>query len=228
MATQKILSWSISRLNCYSECPAKARFKFIDKKKEPGNQAMDRGSEIHAMAEKYLKAGGRLPKELKQFTEPFKLLRKLGALAEADFTFRSDWSATRWDDWNGAWCRAKADAVVPPKIIEGEPAEVRIIDFKTGKVKEDGEYDEQLELYGLAGLLTYPTADIATGELWFLDHGKTIGAQKEFTQKDVPKLKKAWELRVKKMLSDTQFKPTPGQACRWCHFSKAKDGPCKF
>jgi hypothetical protein len=223
----KITSWSISRYGTYSKCPRLAKYKFIDKLKEPGSPAMDRGAAIHKLAEDYVRKGGRLPKELALFKDDFKTLRTVGALPEAQFTFTAKWEPTNWDNWNGAWCRAMADSVVPP-IVDAEEPRVRTIDYKTGKVQEDGKYDDQLELYGLSGLISYPTAKSATGELWFLDHGVIIGAESEFLQKDVPKLKKKWEVRVKPMLADTLFKPKPGNHCRWCHFRKANGGPCEF
>lgn len=228
-----ITSWSFSRYSCYMECPAKAKFKFVDKRKEPGSAAMDRGTELHKMAENYLRDGGRIPKELKLITDKLKDFRKRKAIPEGDFTFKKDWSPTRWDDWNGAWVRIKADVTLPP-LVDIEGGVVEIHDFKSGgKVDEQGavivkdEYNEQMELYTLGGLLTYQTAKTAVASLIFIDHGQSIESA-EAHRKDLAKLKKKWELRTKKMLSDTAFKPTPGNACRWCHFRKGNGGPCPW
>lgn len=224
----KITSWSFSRYNEYQNCPKKAYFKFVLKMKEPGSLAMDRGSAIHKQAENYLRSGGRIPKELKLIATELKELKRLKALPEADFTFKKDWSATRWDDWTGAWCRIKADAVVPPLADDEVPA-VKVVDFKTGRLKEGAsEYTVQLELYSLAGLLTFPTAEIAQTALIFIDHGKVVPMEEAAERRDLKKLQKKWEIMVRPMLNDTTFKEKPGAACQWCHFSKAKNGPCKF
>lgn len=229
---QKITSWSFSRWSVYEECPAKAKYKFIDKLKEPGSAAMDRGTELHKQCETFLKTGGRVPKDIKLIGDTLKDFKKRGALAEADFTFKQDWSPTRWDDWNGAWCRIKADVTIAPVIDSDEPiAEVH--DFKTGGQKklENNDFEEyytQLELYSLAGLLTFPTAKIVKTSLVFIDFGKVIENPTVVKRGDEKKLMKKWEVRTKRMLSDTQFKPKPGNACRWCYFSKAKNGPCQF
>ena len=226
--SNKITSWSFSRLNVYQSCPKQAYFKFIRKLKEPGSAAMDRGSEYHKLCENYLLKGGRIPKELKLISDTLKDLRKRGAIPEADFTFKADWSRTRWDDWTGAWCRVKADVVIPP-LVDNDNGVIEVHDFKTGRLKEGySEYSVQLELYGLAGLLAYPTAEKAETSLIFIDHGKLVPSEDEFKRKDLKKLQKKWELRVRPMLNDTQFKPKPGDACRWCHFSKAKGGECQF
>lgn len=230
--TKLITSWSFSRWSVYEECPAKAKYKFIDKLKEPGSVAMDRGTELHKQCETFLKVGGRVPRDIKLIGDTLKDFKKRGALAEADFTFRKDWTATRWDDWNNAWCRIKADVTIAPVVDDAEPT-AEIHDFKTGGQKklENNDFEEyytQLELYGLAGLLTFPTAVKVKSSLVFIDFGRVVENPYVFVQSDAKKLMKKWEARTKRMLSDTQFKPKPGNACRWCHFRKSNDGPCKF
>lgn len=222
----KITAWSFSRYNCYVECPRKAKYKFVDRLQEPGSEAMDRGAKLHSEIEKYLRDGGRQPACVKPMKGDYQALRALKPAVELELAYDSGWNRVDWFAKN-CWVRIKVDALVPP-VIDDEAPTVRVIDHKSGKVKEHGEYDEQLELYGLAGLITYPTAVKSTGELFFIDHGVIVGAQDEFLRKDEKKLKKKWETRVKKMMTDTVFKPKPGNACRWCHFRKSNGGPCEF
>lgn len=226
-AKPKITAWSFSRWSEYEQCPQRTHFKVNLKMKEPGGPALERGTVLHKQCEDYLRKGGRVPKELKLIESVLKDYRKRGALAEAEFTFTNQWKKTGWFD-NDAWCRIKADVTIPPVIDSDEPV-VEIHDFKSGKLKDQySEYGLQLDLYSLAGLLTYPTAKVARTSMVFIDHGKVVPIETEYTQKDVKSLTKAWELRVKRMLNDTQFKPTPGDGCRWCSFSKAKGGMCEF
>jgi hypothetical protein len=44
-----ITQWSYSRLKVFESCPKKAEYAFIQRIKEPGNKAMDRGKDIHKM-----------------------------------------------------------------------------------------------------------------------------------------------------------------------------------
>lgn len=118
-------------------------------------------------------------------------------------------------------------------MIDSDIPTAEVHDFKTGGEKklanqDFGEYYTQLELYGLAGLLTFPTAQVVKSSLVFIDFGKTVENPYAFKRSDEKKLMKKWEMNTKRMLADTTFKPKPGNACRWCHFSKAKDGPCQF
>lgn len=229
---KRITSWSFSRWSVYEACPRAAKYKFIDKLKEPGSAAMDRGTVLHKQCEEYLKKGGRIPKDVKLIGDTLKDFKKRGALAEADFTFKQDWSPTRWDDWNNAWCRIKADVTIAP-VVDSETPTAEVHDFKTGGQRklENNDFEEyftQLELYGLAGLLTFPTAQLVKASLVFIDFGKIVEAPEILKRGDEKKLMKKWEIRTKRMLSDTTFKPKPGNACRWCTFSKANNGPCEF
>ena len=223
--TQKITSWSYSRYSDYAKelggCPAKAMYKHVKKIKEPPNSAMERGSAIHSEAEDFVTGKQRvLSPNLQNVAADIRILKKLKASAEANWTFRSDWTQTRWDDWDGAWCRVKLDAVVPPS----KDGVVRVIDYKTGQIKD---VPLQMELYAVAAFNVFPEAQTVKTELWYVDHANSI-IPAEFSREQFPVLQKNWEKRVKPMLSDTTFKPNPGNACRWCFFSKAKNGPCKY
>ena len=229
---KKIESWSFTRYSDYSKCPARAKYKIIDKLKEPGSPAMERGNTIHKMAEDYAKGLlKRLPAELGLFKDDFAALKKQKVkYIEEQWTFRKDWSLTEWNDWNGAWLRIKMDAA----YVNTEHNALVIVDHKTGKFRPDKnvEYEEQLQLYGLAGLKKFPEVDIVSPRLWYLDEGvvhpNPDTDEITYTRKDEKYLEKLWLGKVKKMLSDTTFKPTPGAACQWCHFRKANGGPCKF
>jgi RecB family exonuclease len=109
-----------------------------------------------------------------------------------------------------------------------------VIDHKTGSMRDErkAEYMEQLELYGLAGLIKFPDIDIVSPRLWYLDHGivypDPVEEELEFTQKDKPRLIKMWDKRTKPMLNDTTYTPKPNHGCQWCDFSSAKGGACKY
>lgn len=227
-----IKSWSFSTWSTYEECPAKLKFKKVDKLVEPSSPALEHGIQMHSLCEAYLRGTAkRVPKEVAKISTRLKELKLHKAVPEAEFTFKQDWAPTHWKDWKDAWVRVKADAVIPP-IVDEEAPVVEVIDFKTGGEKklrsgDFGDYMLQLELYALSGLLTYSTAASAKTSLVFIDHGEQVVGE-VYQRKDLPALKKRWEARVKRMLADTVFRPKPGNACRWCHFRKGNNGPCSF
>ena len=185
----RIKSWSYSRYSTYEKCPALAKYKFIEKRQEPGSTAMDRGSDIHLMAEHAVKGTtppatdfktlsgaeadstrlllkkGQLPNELLRFKDEFSAARKTkGVETELMLAFTPQWDACDWRDWNRAWVRIKIDLLLPPTT---QTPTVRVIDHKTGRPRDD--YGEQLELYAVGAFLRYPQAMVADTRLWYLD-----------------------------------------------------------
>lgn len=231
----KITSWSFSRYNVYKQCPAKAKYLFIDKMKEPASDAMARGAAIHNLAEDYLKGKiARLPIELGQFEDVFKALRAQykkkisGVIVEDTWAFTKDWTVTAWNDWVGCWLRIKLDCA---HLEDGDTLHVK--DWKTGKFREqmNEEYMEQLSLYALGALMLMPHVNHVVPLLMYLDTGEVYPPENSpivYSRTDLPALKKEWEKKIKSMLSDTRFAPRANDKCRWCAFSAAKDGPCKF
>lgn len=217
--TTKITSWSYSRFSVYDKCPAKAKYKFIDKLPDPGNAAMERGNLIHKLAENYTKGElKKLPPELKLFEEEFVELKKSKPIVEESWAFTKNWVKTVWNDWANCALRIKVDAA----CVDGE--DLHIIDHKTGKKREG--YEEQLSLYAVGGGLIFPKVKKIITHLWYLDSGERV--EQEYAAKNTSKLQKEWDKKVQPMLNDTRFAPKPSNECRWCPFSKNKGGPCKF
>lgn len=214
-----ITAWSFSRWKTYDSCPFLAKCKFVDKRPEPQNPAAARGDEIHKNLEKYVKGQIRTihPDVGKSFSSEVVTLRKKKASAELELAYTREWMPVTWFD-KSVWCRVKVDAM----LSSGNAA--RIIDYKSGKIRE--EHQLQLSLYAVAGLASNVKCDSVDTEIWYIDADETV--TETYTRDQLPKLKREWEIRVKPMMSDKRFKPTPGNHCRWCHFRKENGGPCKY
>lgn len=235
-----ITAWSFSRWKVYEECPLKAKLKFIDKIPEPSSPAMERGTAIHKRAEEYVSGTIRsAPAEIKSLKVQFKEIRDLnkssgGKLTtiEDTWAFRRDWSRTTWNDWDGCWLRVKLDMA----HVDGNT--VFVSDVKTGKFSKYnlGDYGLQLEIYGLAALLVHASIgkDLEVKpRLLYVDHGVVHPEPASldeivYVPSDVPALKKAWEARVKPMLTDQKFAPKPNNNCKWCAYRASAGGTCKF
>lgn len=249
MATKKVIplkpltSWSFSRYSDWRTCPLKAKLKHIDKISEPPNPAMQRGNDIHQMAENYVKGTlARLPAELSKFKQDFMDLRKRykakkePMIVEDQWAFTATWEETRWNDWANCWLRIKLD------VAHYEGNVLYKTDWKTGKYSDYKvtEYNEQLELYALAAILMSARADVVVRpRIGWLDEGfythptDKAGVEVEYTKDDEARLKKEWLRRVTPMMKDTRFAPKPNATCKWCFYGqagKAKGGPgiCKF
>lgn len=228
---EPVTAWSFSRYGDYKLCPAKFKYKHIDRIKEPPNKAMERGTAIHKMAEDYTNGLlKRLPADLKLFSGDFKaLVKQPHKSVEEQWAFTSKWSETGWFDKN-CWVRIKIDAA----YVNEEHNALVVIDHKTGSMRDENKADylEQLELYALAGLVKMPTIDVVSPRLWYLDHGAIYPdpelEELEYTQKDKSRLIKLWDARTKPMMTDTTFRPKPNHKCQWCFYSKSKGGPCQY
>lgn len=215
-----LTAWSYSRWQTYEQCPLKAKLKFIDKLPEPSSPPMERGSAIHKLAENYVRGDiKKLPPELKLMKGKFKDLVKAEALAEEQWCFTRKWEVTGWFDAN-AWLRIKVDALNPNL----KTRTLLIVDHKTGREKPD--HMAQLSLYAMGGFIKHTDMEVVDAQLWYLDSG--VPRSMLFKRSELPALKKDWTGKTKAMLSDTTFAPRPGNYCRWCHFSKAQGGPCKY
>lgn len=241
---RKITYWSFSLYNTYNECPLKAKLRAIDKIKEPGNEHMDRGNDVHKLCEDYIKGLITLKQlkdsaktvtlrpwdptdvlsELTRMRKVYANRNKLAAHAmqpavEDTWAFTKDWDQTVWNDWVGCWVRIKLD--VGEFFQEGKMVIYVPTDWKTGRFYEDKneEYIEQLELYALGALLMYPQIDEVRPRLAYVDQGLIYPDPDEplvFTRADLEPLKKLWAKRTKAMLNDTRFAPRPGSYCRRC------------
>lgn len=235
-----LTAWSFSRYSSYQKCPLAFKLANIDRIPEPKNAAMQRGADIHTMAEQYIKGIlKKLPAELKLFADEFKKLKALykkktsGTVIEDNWAFTQDWDRTEWNNWVKCYLRIKLDAA------HHEADGVMVItDWKTGKFRPEmhEEYLEQLQLYALAALILHPHIKEARPRLVYLDQGVIHPSEDEpiiYTQDDVKKLKALWAKRIKPMFADKIFAPKPNRLCSYCFYGqsgKAKGGPglCKF
>lgn len=107
-----IKSWSLSALQLYEQCPKKYYLEKIKKVPVPSSPALERGIDIHAKAEGFLKGTiTGLPNELQKFKNEFENLKKHGAIAEEELTLDRHWQPVP-NGWNDprTWLRGKTDA----------------------------------------------------------------------------------------------------------------------
>lgn len=226
----RFTSWSFSRYADYRKCPLRAKLKHLDKIPEPQNPAAARGQDIGERLDKYLKRQTpTLPVECKPLKAEYAFLRKQkNNFVEEMWGFNQDWEVVPWNDWNNCWLRVKVD-VGYQDLKENI---LHVIDNKTGKYKpeEQSAYTEQLELYTVAGIVMFPTANEVHTRLYYSDHGiqHPIEGPMIYSAKDAVKLRKTWTKRVQPMFNDTRFAPLPGRHCSWCPYSKNKGGQCKY
>lgn len=226
-------AWSFTRYNDWRTCPLFAKLKHLDKLPTPKSPAMERGAMIAKASEDYLlKRTSRLIPELQSFKAEYQFYRKQKNLVvEENWGFDANWNPVAWDDWNNCKLRVKIDV----GYLDLKDNELHIRDGKSGKFREEKneEYMLQLELYTAAGIAMYPDVKYVIPRLNYTDLGITYPDGTKvpdvvYTADEARALQKTWDRRVKPLFAEKRFAPRPGNGCRWCPFSKAKGGPCKF
>jgi RecB family exonuclease len=220
--------WSYSRINLYEQCPAKLKYKVIDRLADPAGAAADRGTLFHKVAEDYV--GGRIltlppykpgDPPLSAFTHKFNELKTHRPKLEHQVAFDREWNQVDFKSPE-AWGRMIYDV----QYYDSPNVTVRTIDYKTGKPSKS--HESQLDLYSATGLLLYTEAKLAISEAWYLDQPHLRPLRRTMTPVASKHVLNGWKARAEKMEAETEFKPTPGEYCRWCTFANTKGGPCSF
>jgi hypothetical protein len=217
-----VKAWSFSAWDLYYKCPLKYKFEKIDKLKRQDTEALANGRRVHDDIAKYLaketdvmppavksKQAQTLYNEFRQFDD---------VIIEKQWGFNANWKPTAYFG-KDIWLRSVIDAGV---LYEDMSAEV--IDHKTGKNR--GGYMDQLELFATAVFCQMAPVVHVTTRLQFVEHEEVEIA--EFPVRDRDKLIAKWNKKVEPMFNDETFNPRPGEACRFCDWSKSKGGQCRF
>jgi len=214
-----VKAWSYSALVQWETCPAQYKYQRIDKLPWPESGPLKRGSEIHALAEGFLKNEiTALPDELRLLKKEFHDVLKYELQVEQAIAFKADWTSCGWMHPD-VWLRIKVD------LAWLQASVIHTVDHKTGKIRESN--GPQLNLYNLAGLITTKSARSAVSAFWYIDQGKVVEGP-TMKRREIKAAKATWEARVAPMFQDTLFWPKQNFGCRWCPFQKAKGGPCPF
>jgi hypothetical protein len=213
------VKWSLSALGQFEKCQLKYKFKYIDKLPEPRGAAANRGVDNHKIFEDVMLGKQELPAEYSYYTQMLNDLKTKENFPECKISLTSDWTPTAWDAPD-VWFRGILDL----KVMEGSAATV--VDWKTGKIYPD--HDDQKSIYSLAVFSQHPEVQSVRAQHVYIDLGKT--REKVFSRDQVPELRSHWNSRAS-FLARTgpeDMIPNPGYHCRWCNFSAAKGGPCRF
>ena len=213
--------WGFSKLDSYRACPAKFKYQYVDKiPVKMSSPAMERGAKLHEAIEAYLNGWlTTLPTELADWKEALDDLKATNFKGEQALGFDKDWNML--SDWfhPKTWLRVKMDAY---HFVGTE--ELVVIDFKSGTYRVPST--DQVELYAVAGHALAPVVKTVKAQFWFLDTQDVYS--KDYTAEELVKLRKKYETESNVLYTDEIWQPTPSLECRWCPFSKTKNGLCKY
>lgn len=215
--------WSPSSLKQFERCPYATRLRYVEKVKEPGSQASERGTEIHEAAERFVRGEEELHRSLskvKQSLERIKERYEEGiVLLEDPWAFDLEWNAVEWFA-DEVWLRVKLDA-----FIQESPTNAIIIDYKTGKkMGNELTHGEQAIIYAIAAFRKYPELELIDSEFIYTDEGKST--KKTFRRMQINIIEPRMISRAMAMTTCKDFIPNPSKSnCRFCYYRDAEICP---
>lgn len=222
----KVTAWSYSRYETWARCPLQFKFKFVDKLKEAGSPAMERGTVIHLSLAKFCaNEEDHLEADAMKHPSILKLAQEIRAVPAADkdveqqWGFKADFGPTGWFGGD-TWFRSILDAGV---FYEDRVYEA--VDWKTGK--RYGSNEDQVETQALAVLKRNPSVVKVITRLAYVDSGDHVFGEYPATHRE--KIAAKWHKKVAPMFLDTIYAPRPNDKCRFCTWRRSGDTPkCAF
>ena len=83
-----------------------------------------------------------------------------------------------------------------------------------------------MHLMATATFHRYPVVERVTTRLVYI----TKGGQSlmDYDRRDLLQMTQTWESRFAKVYQETEWRPKPGEWCRFCEHARSKGGVCRF
>jgi len=203
---------SHSRLNDFGMCGRMFQHKHILKDvPPPSGPQLDRGNEVDEALTKAVKTG-LVPPSLEHMRKIILALYVREGETHTQLQLALTWGLKEcdWFDTRNSWFRAKFDVIMFDCDV------CTIIDWKTGRIREDSK---QLERYAFAVFAAWPFVNTVKTIYAWVDH-KTISPPAVYTRegdyfrigKEVVGLSKI----VDEAIATNEFPPKKNDKCKWC------------
>jgi len=219
----KIPATSFSSLSNFEKCPYHLYLSKVEKCPDPSGPAAQRGTEIHDMAEAYIRGDlAEMPKELGKFTDLFEGLRARFAQGyihvEEDWAFTRDWDTTGWVE-KDTWLRVKLDA-----MDRQSDTSAIVYDWKTGrKYGNEIKHGQQALLYVISAFVRYPDLEFIESSMVYLDKGEMMTSN--YSRDQAMLFFDRYNLRFNIATTALEFNPTPNaSSCKWCPHGEVQEG----
>ena len=217
---------SYSGWGTFKDCPAKFRYRYIDKVEVPElekSTAASRGTDYHNSLEEFFKEEDtEVPAMLAQkFGHFLFTLKQRSPVPEQKYAYTWQWEPCDFDDPE-AMTRGVIDLVVGDYSPE-------MFEWKTGKEYET--HHHQRMKYAMVGMLQFPDVEqFSVTGVYFDKSPRSAFITDTYTREQLPELQKYWKSQFLgiKVLEPRYMVPNPSPRCRWCHYSNKAGGPCKF
>ena len=209
-------AWSYSALTMFEQCPKKfAALRVFKTFKETENEYMLYGQTVHKALENHVRYGAELPDHLKHMLPTLEKIKKCGAVkAEERYALDRSHRLTEYFDKPNTpkdrtvWLRIVIDLQV---MVRDKPIAM-LIDYKTGKVKEDLD---QLELFAAVMFDMYEELKQVRTGYWWVTQNQI--APKHFERNEAPIIWQKFAARVQRFEDahkNNEWPAKPSGLCR--------------
>lgn len=212
-------AWSYSFLSDFENCPRKAYHRYVakDLPREPANEAMKWGRDVHKALENRIGGKTPLPDTMAQF-EPLAtavLTQAEGKTCRVEEQIAINATGNALDDQysKDVWGKGRLDVLIHADNVGF------VLDWKTGKTRED---PFELNVFGLLAKCKYPGLTKVVGAYAWLKEGK-VGKLH-----DLSNFAATWNgikatMKTVDMLPpDKEWSANPNPLCGWCPVKKCE------
>jgi hypothetical protein len=186
---------------------------------KPENPAAYRGKEIHSQGEKYLLGEVHIyPVTYQKVATHIMGLKAKHAMPEMKMAVDVTWTAVDYEA-----PEAYFRGIIDVHYETDDGMTIHIEDFKTGQVYP--EHPKQMMDYVPLVAAQYPTAEKFVTRLIYIDQG-VVTPPKVIEVERLKPIRLLLDGRIENAEADTIFPVKPGNACKWCDYSKRYGGPC--
>lgn len=215
----KLMPQSPSSVNTFTTCPKQYQAKYITKeiKFEP-NAITERGTKIHSYLEHRMADGEKLPNEIAHLEVVMQKLETFSGEVKTEFTLAID-SKFEPCEYKQRYIGGNIDLA----IIDHERGRALVFDYKTGKVKDNPDFQFQLLVYALMVLKNFPHIKTVKVAYLFVDHceispkGKNGKLGIVYTRDDVDNMENEVYRKIDRIRIATEkneWLPNPSGLCR--------------
>lgn len=222
---------SKSKINDYQQCPRKFRYRYIDEIKVPQNKFFKIGSDVHQIAEDFIKIWQKdnsinIPETLFELESKYRADYKDHCISLAEFFYEKlvveRYSLFSAEEYISS---EKYDFSGLADIVLEKDGMLTVIDYKTGKTQPVKKYVTELCYYKMLIEDKYPEKKVRYAAIFFTKEG--IYEELMFTNKKQNAIicsQKDYESKIalieliRRKIENEQFEPKKQFLCKYCDF----------
>lgn len=216
---RKLMPQSPTSVGTFGTCPRQYQAKYITKEiKFIPTEATERGTRWHSYLEHRMAEKVTLPKEVAHFEVVMQRMEKLKGEVKTEFqlAIASDFSPC---EWKNRYIGGNIDL----GFLDHERCSATLFDYKTGKVKDNVDFQFQLLVYAVLVMRNYPHIQRVRCAYLFLDHCEISPRGRDgklgilYERKDLDDLENTIYQKIDRIRVATdkdEWIPNPGGLCR--------------